>query len=117
MTWHPSTHHCHFLVDRNAPPNVSHCSPCGYVSKTVIFTCGRRPAGLLATLVVVVVVVVVVGGGGITFMHGLSRETMYGFENINSKTPYFLSFFISKAHVWSGRSCTMVGGSHPILKS
>ncbi len=27
-----------------------------------IFTCGRRPAGLLATLVVVVVVVVVVVG-------------------------------------------------------
>ncbi len=35
----------------------------------LIFTCGRRPAGQLATLVVVVVVVVVVGG--ITFIiHG-----------------------------------------------
>ncbi len=80
--------------------------------KLTLFTCGRRPAGLLATLVVVVVVVF---GGRITFIHGLSREPMYGFEKINSKTPYFLSFF-SKAHVWSGCSC-MVGGSLPILKS
>ncbi len=35
--------------------------------RILVFTCGRRPAGLLATLVVVVVVV---GGGGITFIHG-----------------------------------------------
>ncbi len=61
-----------------------------------IFTCGRRPAGLLATLVVVVV-----GGGGITFIHGLSGEPMYGFEKINSKTPYlFLFYFKSPCMVW-----------------
>ncbi len=45
--------HCtfgaHFLL---------HCTM--YVQWLPIFTCGRRPAGLLATLVVVVVVVIVV---------------------------------------------------------
>ncbi len=51
---------------------------------TFFFTCGRRPAGLLATLVVVVVVV-----GGITFIHGLLESPCMVLKKINSKTPYF----------------------------
>ena len=76
-----------------------------------LFTCGRRPAGLLATLVVVVVVVVVIiiVWGGNNFYTWALPETMYGFEKNKSKTPFFLfflfSFFISKAYVWFGCSC------------
>ena len=61
-----------------------------------IITCGRRPAGLLATRVVVVV-----GGGGNNFYTWALREPMYDFEKIKSKTLYFsFFFFISKDHVW-----------------
>ena len=62
------------------------------VFKRFFFTCGSRPAGLLVTLVVVVVVVIVVVGGGTTFIHGLSRESMYGFEKFKIITPYFCHF-------------------------
>ncbi len=67
----------------------------------VVFTCGRRPAGLLVTLVVVVVVVV----GGITFLHGLS-------QNSKAEPDIFFIFQFQKpmygliAHVWSGRGVT-----------
>ncbi len=43
-----------------------------------------------------VVGVVVVGGGVITFIHGLFREPMYGFEKFKSKTPYFYNFYFLK---------------------
>ncbi len=67
----------------------------------------------VVVVVVGVVVVVVVVGGGITFIHGLSREPMYGFKEFNSITPYFyhfLSFFVSKAHVWFECPCMVQKG-------
>ena len=53
---------------------------------TPVFTCGRRPAGLLATLVVVVVVVVVVGGGGNNFYTWAPGEPMYGFVKLKARS-------------------------------
>ncbi len=76
--------------------------PIPWLSAHFIFSCGRRPAGLLVIPVVVAVV-----GGGITFMHG--------FEKIKSKTTYFSFFLFSffqkpmyglDAHVWSRRGVT-----------
>ncbi len=64
-----------------------------------LFTCDRRPAGVLATLAVVVV-------GGITFIHGLSTEPLYGQENSKGR-PYIYVFFflISKDHACFWCSC------------
>ncbi len=74
--------------------------------KGTFFTCGRRPAGLLATLVVVVVV----GGGGNNFYTWVLGEPMYGFEKFKARSYIFVifsSFLFQKpmyglnAHVWS----------------
>ncbi len=59
-------------------------------STPLIFTCGRRPAGLLVTLVVVVVVVV---GGKNNFYTWDLPETMYGLEQIKSRSPLFFFIF------------------------
>ena len=69
-----------------------------------VFTCGRRPAGLLATHVVVV--------GGITFIHGywespcmvLKHDPLFSF---NLKSPCMVLMFMYG----------LEGGSHPILTS
>ena len=53
--------------DHFAPEDYEH----GYVA--MVGNCTKKPADLLATLVVVVVSVVV--GGGITYIHGLFRES------------------------------------------
>ncbi len=76
-------------------PTEEEATPCSRADRTKkdqsFFTCGRRPAGLLATLVVVVVVVVV-GGGGNNFYTCALLEPMYGLDQIKSRTPYFYYF-------------------------
>ncbi len=60
----------------------------------LVFTCGRWPAGLLATLVVVVVVVVVVSVvGGDNFYTWAFPRAMYGLEKFKAES-HFLSFVI-----------------------
>ncbi len=76
-----------------------------------LFTCGRRPAGLLATPAVVGVV----GGGGNNFYTWVLGEPMYGFEKFKARSYIFVifsSFLFQKpmyalnAHVWSRRGVT-----------
>ncbi len=43
-------------------------------------------------MTLVVVVVVVDWGGGISFIHGLSREPMYGLKNSTVEPQYFCHF-------------------------
>ncbi len=78
-----------------------------------LFTCGRRPAGLLATLVVVVVVVVggvVGGGGGISFIHGYWENPCMVLKKMKVRSYIFVIFHLFlfqkpmyglNAHVWS----------------
>ena len=80
-----------------------------------LFTCGRRPAGLLATLVVVVVVVAVVvvfvGGGNNFYTWAFQRAHVWP-RKLKRKTLYIFSFLFQKtmygfdAHVWSKRGVT-----------
>ena len=87
-TVHSECNSTHYVTRFEFPTHHSIC----------LFTCGRRPAGLLVTPVVVVLVVAVVGNN---FLHGLTREPMYGLKN-SKQNPIFCHFvlFISKAHVW-----------------
>ncbi len=87
-----------------------------FTTSCILFTCGRRPAGLLVTLVVVV------GGGGNNFYTwAFQRAHVWLWKN-QKQDPIFLFYFyffkISKAHVWFGCPCMAKrGGSHPIPKS
>ena len=83
----PSSHPQLFPTSISLPPSQSTNQTAeatdGWTGREVsaFFTCGRRPAGLLVTLVVVVDVV----GGGITFVWP---------RKIQKQNPIILSFFI-----------------------
>ncbi len=66
-----------------------------------LFACGRRPAGHV--MMSVVGVVVVVGGEQLLYM-GSPRAHVWS-HRIQKQNPFFVYFFISKAHVWFKCPC------------